>query len=50
MVGQEEIDVGNNIYGNPIKKIKYDIKQIKVQSTMLFLILVLCLDLKPIPV
>lgn len=49
MVGQEEIDVGNNIYGNPIKKIKYDIKQIKVPSVKLFLILILCLDLNPIP-
>uniref|UniRef100_A0A3B4UDH8 Metalloproteinase inhibitor 2 n=1 Tax=Seriola dumerili TaxID=41447 RepID=A0A3B4UDH8_SERDU len=30
VVGQEEVDVGNNIYGNPIKQIKYDIKQIKM--------------------
>lgn len=30
VVGQQEVDVGNDIYGNPIKRIKYDIKQIKV--------------------
>lgn len=30
LVGQHEVDVGNDIYGNPIKHIKYDIKQIKV--------------------
>lgn len=30
LVGEHEVDVGNDIYGNPIKHIKYDIKQIKV--------------------
>lgn len=30
VVGGEEVDVGNDIYGNPIKRIKYGIKQIKV--------------------
>ncbi|KAM9346376.1 metalloproteinase inhibitor 2b [Symphorus nematophorus] len=30
LVGEQEIDVGNDIYGNPIKRIKYDIKQIKM--------------------
>lgn len=30
LVGVEEVDVGNDIYGNPIKRIKYDIKQIKM--------------------
>ncbi|KAM6913765.1 metalloproteinase inhibitor 2-like [Lycodopsis pacificus] len=30
VVGREEVDVGNDIYGNPIKRIKYDIKQIKM--------------------
>uniref|UniRef100_A0A3Q4B8L5 Metalloproteinase inhibitor 2 n=1 Tax=Mola mola TaxID=94237 RepID=A0A3Q4B8L5_MOLML len=30
LVGEHEVDVGNDIYGNPIKHIKYDIKQIKM--------------------
>ncbi|XP_068574746.1 metalloproteinase inhibitor 2-like [Cebidichthys violaceus] len=30
VVGRQEVDVGNDIYGNPIKRIKYDIKQIKM--------------------
>ncbi|XP_029364257.1 metalloproteinase inhibitor 2-like [Echeneis naucrates] len=30
VVGRQEIDVGNNIYRNPITQIKYDIKQIKM--------------------
>lgn len=30
LVGQQEVNVGNDIYGHPIKRIKYDIKQIKV--------------------
>ncbi|KAF7667972.1 hypothetical protein LDENG_00038580 [Lucifuga dentata] len=30
VVGGEEVDAGNDIYGNPIKRIKYDIKQIKM--------------------
>ncbi|XP_044188016.1 metalloproteinase inhibitor 2b [Thunnus albacares] len=30
VVGSQEVDVGNDIYGNPIKQIKYDIKQIKM--------------------
>lgn len=33
LVGRQEVDVGNDIYGNPIKRIKYDIKQIKVCVT-----------------
>lgn len=28
--GEEEVDAGNDIYGNPIKRIKYEIKQIKM--------------------
>ncbi|XP_010778651.1 metalloproteinase inhibitor 2-like [Notothenia coriiceps] len=30
VVGVQEVDAGNDIYGNPIKRIKYDIKQIKM--------------------
>lgn len=30
VVGVQEVDADNDIYGNPIKRIKYDIKQIKV--------------------
>uniref|UniRef100_UPI0037E7FE85 metalloproteinase inhibitor 2b isoform X1 n=1 Tax=Semicossyphus pulcher TaxID=241346 RepID=UPI0037E7FE85 len=30
LVGEGEVDVGNDIYGNPIKRIKYDIKQMKM--------------------
>ncbi|XP_068193504.1 metalloproteinase inhibitor 2-like [Antennarius striatus] len=30
LIGEVEVDVGNDIYGNPIKRIKYDIKQIKM--------------------
>ncbi|XP_029294134.1 metalloproteinase inhibitor 2b [Cottoperca gobio] len=30
VVGEQEVDVGNDIYGNPIKRIKYDIKQMKM--------------------
>lgn len=30
VVAGEEVDSGNDIYGNPIKRIKYDIKQIKM--------------------
>lgn len=30
VVGTEEVDAGNDIYGNPIKRIKYEIKQIKM--------------------
>ena len=37
LVGMEEVEVGNDIYGNPIKRIKYDIKQIKVGGTKLSL-------------
>ncbi|KAM3597619.1 uncharacterized protein V6R79_006960 [Siganus canaliculatus] len=29
LIGLNEVEVGNDIYGNPIKRIKYDIKQIK---------------------
>lgn len=30
VVGQKEVVTGNDNYGNPIKKIQYDIKQMKV--------------------
>ncbi|XP_010872614.1 metalloproteinase inhibitor 2b [Esox lucius] len=30
VVGQKVVDAGNDIYGNTIKRIKYDIKQIKM--------------------
>lgn len=30
MVGEKEVNSGNDIYGNPIKRIQYDVKQIKV--------------------
>lgn len=30
VVGGQEVDAGNDVYGNPIKRIKYDIKQMKV--------------------
>ncbi|KAM7386942.1 hypothetical protein PAMA_009528 [Pampus argenteus] len=30
VVGRQEVEVGNNIYGNPIRQVKYDIKQIKM--------------------
>lgn len=30
MVGEREVDAGNDIYGNPIKRIQYEVKQIKV--------------------
>lgn len=30
VVGEQEVDTGNNVYGNPIKRIKYDIKQVKM--------------------
>lgn len=29
-VSEKEVDSGNDIYGNPIKRIQYEIKQIKV--------------------
>ncbi|XP_028268756.1 metalloproteinase inhibitor 2b [Parambassis ranga] len=29
-VGWQEVDAGNDVYGNPIKRIKYDIKQMKM--------------------
>lgn len=32
MVGEKEVNSGNDIYGNPIKRIQYDVKQIKVSS------------------
>lgn len=31
VVGEREVDSGNDIYGNPIKRIQYDVKQIKVR-------------------
>ncbi|XP_068434778.1 metalloproteinase inhibitor 2b [Clinocottus analis] len=30
VVGKQEVDVGNDIYGNPVKRFKYDVKQIKM--------------------
>lgn len=30
VVGEKEVDSGNDIYGNPIKRIQYEVKQIKV--------------------
>ncbi|KAM3863544.1 metalloproteinase inhibitor 2-like [Diretmus argenteus] len=30
VVGVGEVDAGNDIYGNPIKRVKYDIKQVKM--------------------
>ncbi|KAK2833413.1 hypothetical protein Q5P01_017302 [Channa striata] len=30
VVGKQEVEVGNNIYGYPITQIKYDIKQLKM--------------------
>lgn len=30
VVGERVVDSGNDIYGNPIKRIQYDVKQIKV--------------------
>jgi len=32
VVGKKEVDSGNDIYGNPIKRIQYEIKQIKVRD------------------
>lgn len=31
VVGEKEVDSGNDIYGNPIKRILYEVKQIKVR-------------------
>lgn len=31
-VSAKEVDSGNDIYGNPIKRIQYEIKQIKVMG------------------
>lgn len=31
-VSEKEVDSGNDIYGNPIKRIQYEIKQIKVTT------------------
>ncbi|XP_075889681.1 metalloproteinase inhibitor 2a [Nelusetta ayraudi] len=30
VVGEREVDAGNDIYGNPIKRIQYEVKQIKM--------------------
>ncbi|KAL6102970.1 timp2 [Pungitius sinensis] len=30
VVGRHVVDVGNDIYGNPVKQVKYDLKQIKM--------------------
>lgn len=32
-VSEKEVDSGNDIYGNPIKHIQYEIKQIKVTNS-----------------
>lgn len=37
-VSKKEVDSGNDIYGNPIKRIQYEIKQIKVPVTVLGLL------------
>lgn len=34
-VSVKEVDSGNDIYGNPIKRIQYEIKQIKVRETVI---------------
>lgn len=34
VVSGQEVDSGNDIYGNPIKRIQYEIKQIKVRGTV----------------
>lgn len=34
VVSEKEVDSGNDIYGNPIKRIQYEIKQIKVRVTV----------------
>ena len=47
VVGSEQIEVGNNIYGYPITQIKYDIKQLKVHGVKC-LISCLCLVTHPI--
>ncbi|OBS73362.1 hypothetical protein A6R68_12039, partial [Neotoma lepida] len=31
-VSEKEVDSGNDIYGNPIKRIQYEIKQIKSED------------------
>lgn len=31
VVGEKEVNSGNDIYGNPIKRIEYAVKQIKVR-------------------
>lgn len=36
VVGEREVDSGNDIYGNPIKRIQYEVKQIKVRISSLF--------------
>lgn len=33
-VSAKEVDSGNDIYGNPIKRIQYEVKQIKVRGTV----------------
>lgn len=33
-VSGKEVDSGNDIYGNPIKRIQYEIKQIKVKMNL----------------
>ena len=37
-VSKKEVDSGNDIYGNPIKRIQYEIKQIKVTVAVLGLL------------
>lgn len=32
VVGEQEVNSGNDIYGNPIKRIQYEVKQVKVRS------------------
>lgn len=32
VVSEKEVGSGNDVYGNPIKRIQYEIKQIKVRG------------------
>lgn len=47
-VSEKEVDSGNDIYGNPIKRIQYEIKQIKVTNIyMRTLALPMCIQTVP---
>lgn len=49
LVGVQEVEVGNNIYGSPITRIQYDVKQVKVSKLKLLSNLTLAntVDLNP---